>query len=108
MYWHITIAADERLTVFPTPPQRRRAVRALVRTVGAAALLYFVADDHLHVVISGTRADAGRYAQALALALRRCASVELDRSVFRVTVLPLTVKVFAVPLKSAFRLSVLA
>jgi hypothetical protein len=83
MYWHLTLAAEERLTLFPTESQRRRAVRALVRVLGPAALLFFVADDHLHVVVCGTRELAGRLAQALALALRPIATAELDAARIR-------------------------
>lgn len=76
MYWHLTIAADERLALFPTPTVRRHAVRALVRVGGPRVLLFFVADDHAHLVLAG---DApGRLAQRLALAWRPFASSALQ------------------------------
>jgi hypothetical protein len=70
LYWHLSLAADERLTLFRPRPARRRAVRAIVRVFGPVALLFFVADDHLHITVFGTRGEVGRLAQRLALALR--------------------------------------
>ena len=75
--WQLTISALGRGTLFPDEATQRRAVRALVRVVGAHASLFCIVDDHVHVVVLCARQEAGRLAQRLALALRPLAGAML-------------------------------
>lgn len=83
MYWHVTIASVDRLAIFPSDAQRRRAAVAIARVGGASILLFCAADDHVHLVIVGERARAGRVAANVSLALRRIAAAPLDEARIR-------------------------
>src|SRR5688572_28577763 len=66
---HVIVATRSRLAGFPSPEHRRRAVRALVRTLGPACPLSCVADDHVHALVSGTPGRTAQLAGNLVQAL---------------------------------------
>jgi hypothetical protein len=66
--WHITFAGADRPTLAATPAERLAVTRTLARVGGGCLLFFCVVDDHVHVVIRTTRAQAGRLASALAQA----------------------------------------
>jgi len=67
--WQLTIASSDRRHAFADHAVRLVVVHVLVRIAGPVALLWCVVDDHLHLVVACTRAEAGRLAQRLSLAL---------------------------------------
>ncbi len=75
---HLTFATAGRLPPFPDEARRRAAVAHIHRIAGDVLVLYFVADDHLHVVLLCDRDRAGRLARALLLALRTVAHAALQ------------------------------
>jgi len=68
-FWHLTIAAAQRRHAFHDRARRLASVHALLRIAAPVLLLWCIVDDHLHLVIAGTRPEAGRLAQRLHLAL---------------------------------------
>ena len=76
--WHLTFAASGRRTLTEGEPARRATVRAICRIARGDAPLFSVVDDHLHVVVAGDRARAGRLAGDLARGLRAVLSTEIE------------------------------
>jgi len=68
-FWHLTVVSKGRQHAFPDDRVRLAAVRTLARVLEGALLLFCVADDHAHIVVRGTRAEAGRMGQRTLLAL---------------------------------------
>ena len=68
--WHLNWTADGRRTFFPEEGDCRRAVRTLVRVCGRRAVLYNVADDHLHLVAQSGEGELGVLTRSVLLALR--------------------------------------
>jgi hypothetical protein len=52
----------------------RRAVLALARVAAGSLVMFCIVDDHLHLVLVGSRARAGRLGRAISLALRPLAA----------------------------------
>ncbi|MBN1337545.1 MAG: hypothetical protein JXB39_16450 [Deltaproteobacteria bacterium] len=75
---HLTLASEERAPLFPGDARRLAAVRALARTAGDRLALFFVADDHVHVVAHAPDGAVGRLAHDLLLALRAVAEAEVQ------------------------------
>ncbi|MBW1880292.1 MAG: hypothetical protein JRJ84_18175 [Deltaproteobacteria bacterium] len=69
-HWHLTFASKGRQHAFVDDAVRLEAVRAIARVLAKAAALFCVVDDHAHVVVAGTRADVGRLARGVLIALR--------------------------------------
>jgi len=82
MIWHLTFSAQGRHPFFPNEQERRRAVRSLVRVVGPYLVLFCIVDEHIHLVVIGERALAGRLAQMVALAMQAIAATPLQRAYF--------------------------
>jgi hypothetical protein len=72
--FHTTFAAEGRHALFPTDDARRWAVLTLARVAGRSLALFCIADDHVHLVIVGSRERATNLARALVLAFRRLAA----------------------------------
>ena len=78
--WHLTLSAEGRSTLYPSETNRRAAIHALARVGGDRLQLFSIVDDHVHVVVRGDRAEAGRLGRALRLALSQVASSKLSPS----------------------------
>ncbi len=68
MYWHLTLAAEGRLPLFPDRAHTLAAVESVLRSA-TPVLLFCAADDHLHLLTEGERpwhlaAELRRYALA--------------------------------------------
>jgi len=72
-FWHLTAASEERLLLFPDDDALRSAARWLAATAPERVLLFCAVDDHVHLVIQGTREGAAHHARATTRWLRRLA-----------------------------------
>ena len=66
---HIVLSTVGRMPLFSKEEDRRRALRKVAEVIGPDLVLFTFVDDHLHLVVSNLLASAGRYAQAVRLAL---------------------------------------
>jgi|AMFO01.1.fsa_nt_gi hypothetical protein len=48
---HITFASRTRHSLFPSTALQRHALHALARVVGPRLVLFYIVDDHVHVVL---------------------------------------------------------
>lgn len=76
--WHITFAGDERQVLFCEEASRRTAIRTLARVCGAVLVLFALVDEHLHLVVFGTREQVGRLKRAVLLALQPLTATPID------------------------------
>jgi hypothetical protein len=82
VWWHVTIAAEGRCTLFEGEGALRVGVRTLVR-VAPGCLLFGVVDDHVHVVSRGDRAQVAHAASAISRALAHAGAPPLQRAHLR-------------------------
>lgn len=75
--YHLTIASRGRLTLFSDEATLRRGVRGIVRTAADHVVLFSLVDDHLHIVASGTRAQAGGLSRRVGVSLSRLTRIAL-------------------------------
>lgn len=78
LLWHITFAGDERQILFPEESERRAAVRAIARITAGVLVLFSVVDEHLHLIVFGTREQAGRLKRAVQLSLQPLTATPID------------------------------
>lgn len=71
MFYHYTIVRDRRWPLTSTVDAFHRLLHIVTRCTGDALLLFGVADDHLHLVLEGSRFDLGHRVTVLQAALRR-------------------------------------
>lgn len=76
--WHITFAGDERQVLFPEEAQRRAALRAVARVAAGVLVLFAIVDEHLHLIVFGTRPKVGCLKRSVQLALRPLTSTPID------------------------------
>lgn len=70
--WHVTMRPCNDGWVARRPAELRRAARIIHAACAEDRLFAFrVADTHVHVLLTGTRVEAGRAAQTIASALRQ-------------------------------------
>lgn len=67
--FHITIATQGRITLFPAPDALLGAARRLARVVGDRLLLFSIVDDHAHVVVQADPEAIGHVAASVNRAL---------------------------------------
>jgi hypothetical protein len=67
--WHLTLASDGRLPLFPTEAERRLGLLALVRVALHELVLFCIVDDHLHAVLLAALERIGQLRSALSRAL---------------------------------------
>jgi hypothetical protein len=70
--WHVTIAAEGRVRLFPEPAQRLRAIRAALRTLGPRLWSFGFVDDHDHFVVRARKDEIALVAGNLRRVLRKC------------------------------------
>jgi hypothetical protein len=75
---HLTLASEGRAPLFPSDRRRLDAVRALARVAGGRMALFFVADDHVHLVVHAPESGVGRLGRDLLLALRAVAEAPIQ------------------------------
>ncbi len=70
--WHLMLRLDDQRVIAPSVSARRALART-VHKIGASRNLvaFRGSDTHIHVLVLGGRADAGRTVQALACSLER-------------------------------------
>ncbi len=76
--WHLTFDSEGRSAFFPGEGLRRAAVHRIVRITRNRLILFCIVDEHLHVLLFGSRAEMGRFAQRLLLSLRALTSVPIN------------------------------
>jgi len=69
-YWHITIASENRMPLFPSEARRRQAVRAVVRVGSDCLVLFCIVDDHVHVLVVCAEERVGRVRAGLFSSLK--------------------------------------
>ena len=69
-YWHLTVAAEERHVLFDGSEQLSDAAARLAAMFPAHTLFFCAVDDHLHLVLRGTRREAGQAARCVRRWLR--------------------------------------
>lgn len=78
--WHLRFSSDGRHPLFPGEAARRAAVLVVVRHAGSWLVVFGFADDHLHVTVQCTRAQAGKLSRALVLGLRPLSGLGFEPS----------------------------
>lgn len=78
--WHISIAAQDRLPLFPEERLRRKALHVLARIAAKALVLFCIVDEHLHLVSVGDEVHKRQLRRSLMLALAPIATAPLDAS----------------------------
>src|SRR5688572_10887530 len=76
--WHLTLSSVRRLTLFPSETERRRALQRIDRVVRDALLLFCIADDHLHLVVSLRLGQIGRLTSSILSTVRCTTDVPLE------------------------------
>ncbi|MCB9699949.1 MAG: hypothetical protein H6738_24390 [Alphaproteobacteria bacterium] len=76
--FHVTLAADDRQTLFIDERQRCAAATALARVGGDALLLFCAVDDHVHLVLRGEARRVAQMAGNASQALRWIGRVGLE------------------------------
>lgn len=71
MLYHYTISRDRRWPLCPTVDAFHRTLHTVTRCTAHTLLLFGAADDHLHLVLEGSRSNLGRRVAALQAGLRR-------------------------------------
>jgi hypothetical protein len=67
--WHLTLASDGRLPLFPSEAERRHGLLALARVALHELVLFCIVDDHLHAVLTAALERIGHLRSALSRAL---------------------------------------
>ena len=75
---HVTLASAGRLPLFPGEIPRRAAVRALARVASDRLALFYVADDHAHLLLRASDTELRRVNHGILLSLRALAQAPVD------------------------------
>lgn len=68
--WHLTIRLRDDRVITPSRSARRRAVRIVIEQARACEMIAFhIADTHIHVLVLCDRAEAGKLARRIELAI---------------------------------------
>ncbi len=81
--FHLTFSSTGRWPLFDSEASRRAAVRLIAIRARGRVVLFCIVDDHLHVVVLGDRAAAGRIGRALLYGLRTLAACPVEPAYIR-------------------------
>ncbi len=76
--WHLRFSSDGRHPLFPEETARRAAVLLIVSRAAPWLVVFGMADDHAHVVVACSRAQAGKVSRSIVMGLRPIAGIRFE------------------------------
>lgn len=87
--WHVILRLVDGRVIAPKVEHRRRVTRIVHRhALGRMLLAYRLVGDHLHVLLACSREEAGRFAHAVEVALRRALRIPVAFEAARIRAVP--------------------
>ncbi len=84
LHWHVTIAAQGREARFVAVEAQLATVRDIARVAGPHLVLFCAVDDHVHLILAGSREEVGRIAGSVSQALQKRQGIQLEPARIRV------------------------